>query len=69
MARARSSIRVGRVEVSGDKVVRNEIFAKGWLQGRSAWGRPVDVEVMPDGSLLACDDHAGVIYRITYRKP
>jgi glucose/arabinose dehydrogenase len=69
MARARSSIRVARVEVSGDKVVRNEICAEGWLQGRSAGGRPVDVEVMSDGSLLAYNDHAGVIYRITYRKP
>ena len=61
--------RVARVDVSGGKVVRNEIFAEGWLDGRGAWGRPVDVEVMPDGSLLVSDDHAGVIYRITYRKP
>jgi glucose/arabinose dehydrogenase len=27
----------------------------------------VDIEVMPDGSLLVSDDHAGVIYRIAYR--
>ena len=32
-----------------------------------AWGRPADVLVMPDGSLLVSDDHAGAIYRITYR--
>ena len=42
------------------------IFAEGWLQGEKAWGRPVDVLVMPDGSLLVSDDMAGVIYRITY---
>jgi glucose/arabinose dehydrogenase len=60
--------RLTRAELSGGKVVRTEIFAEGWLQGRGAWGRPVDVEVMPDGSLLVSDDHAGVIYRITYRK-
>jgi glucose/arabinose dehydrogenase len=60
--------RLTRAELSGGKVVRTEIFAEGWLQGRGAWGRPVDVEVMPDGSLLVSDDHAGVIYRITYRQ-
>ena len=43
-----------------------EVFAKGWLQGESAWGRPVDVLVMPDGSLLVSDDKAGAIYRIHY---
>jgi glucose/arabinose dehydrogenase len=43
-----------------------EIFAQGWLQGRSAWGRPVDILNLPDGSLLVSDDAAGVIYRITY---
>ena len=30
------------------------------------WGRPVDVQVMPDGALLVSDDTAGAIYRITY---
>jgi len=30
-------------------------------------GRPADVLVMPDGSLLVSDDRAGAIYRITYR--
>ncbi len=43
-----------------------EVFASGWLKGGSAWGRPVDLEELPDGSLLVSDDKAGVIYRITY---
>lgn len=43
-----------------------EIFAEGWLQGRSAWGRPVDVLVMPDGALLVSDDLGGAVYRISY---
>lgn len=47
------------------KGVDVEIFASGWLQGEAAWGRPVDVQVMPDGALLVSDDHAGVIYRIS----
>jgi glucose/arabinose dehydrogenase len=29
----------------------------------------VDVEVMPDGSLLVSDDGADAIYRITYAAP
>ena len=60
--------RVKRVVVEGGRAVRHEVFAEGWLQGRSAWGRPVDVQVMPDGALLVSDDEAGVIYRISYRK-
>lgn len=43
-------------------------FATGWLQGEKAWGRPVDVLVMPDGALLVSDDRAGAIYRISYKK-
>lgn len=41
-------------------------FAEGWLEGNEVWGRPVDLEIMPDGSVLVSDDQAGVIYRITY---
>ena len=41
-------------------------FATGWRVGNTAWGRPVDLEIMPDGSLLVSDDKNGVIYRITY---
>ena len=59
--------RVARVVVEGGRVSKHEVFAEGWLQGESAWGRPVDIEVMPDGSLLVSDDHAGAIYRIAYR--
>ena len=45
-----------------------EVFAEGWLKGIAAWGRPVDVQMMPDGALLVSDDKAGVIYRISYGK-
>ena len=44
-----------------------EPFAEGWLIGGQAWGRPVDVKELGDGSLLVSDDRAGAIYRITYR--
>ncbi len=59
--------RIVRVVVDGERAVKHEVFAEGWLKDESAWGRPVDLEVMPDGSLLVSDDHAGVIYRIAYR--
>ena len=58
--------RITLVRLQGDNAVSYEVFAEGWLQGGSAWGRPVDVLVMPDGALLVSDDRAGVIYRIHY---
>lgn len=41
-------------------------FADGFLQGEEAWGRPVDLLVQPDGSLLLSDDRQGAIYRISW---
>ena len=55
------------VTLDGNGAVRYETFADGWLQGEQAWGRPADVLVAPDGSLLVSDDLAGAIYRIRYR--
>jgi glucose/arabinose dehydrogenase len=46
---------------------RAEDFATGWLEGREAHGRPVDLAVARDGSLFLSDDAQGVVYRITYR--
>lgn len=48
------------------QVVRQEVFAQGWLQGDKPWGRPADVQVAADGSLLVSDDMAGAVYRIRY---
>ena len=60
--------RIARVIVEGGRVVKHETFAEGWLgSDESVWGRPVDLEVLPDGSLLVSDDYAGVIYRIAYK--
>jgi len=58
--------RVAALRVEGGKSVANEVFAEGWLQGETAWGRPADVLVMPDGALLVSDDLAGAIYRISF---
>jgi glucose/arabinose dehydrogenase len=59
--------RISLVRLHGDRAVKYETFAEGWLQGGRAWGRPVDVLELPDGSLLVSDDTANAIYRITYR--
>jgi glucose/arabinose dehydrogenase len=58
--------RISLVELEGNRAVRYSVFAEGWLQGSRPFGRPVDVLVMADGSLLISDDMAGVIYRISY---
>lgn len=58
--------RIALVRLKDDKAVAYEPFASGWLQGESAWGRPADVQALPDGSLLVADDQADAIYRITY---
>lgn len=49
------------------EVTGNEVFIDGWLQNNEAWGRPVDILQLPDGSLLVSDDYQGVIYRIYYK--
>jgi glucose/arabinose dehydrogenase len=59
--------RVSLVRLENNKAVSYESFADGWLQGLAAWGRPVDVLVMPDGALLVSDDKNNAIYRISYR--
>jgi len=60
--------RIVRVMVRGGKAVNHEVFADGWLQGRRAWGRPVDILVLPDGSMLVSDDRGDAVYRIVYEK-
>ena len=44
-------------------------FIEGWLSGSTAWGRPVDLLQLPDGSLLISDDRAGAIYRVDAVRP
>jgi glucose/arabinose dehydrogenase len=58
--------RITVVRVENGKAAAYEPFATGWLQGERVWGRPADVLMLPDGSLLVSDDYAGAIYRITY---
>jgi glucose/arabinose dehydrogenase len=57
-----------KADGTADKSV---VFADGFLDENTGTyrGRPVDVAVMKDGSLLVSDDYAGAIYRITYTAP
>ncbi|RLD78384.1 MAG: sorbosone dehydrogenase family protein, partial [Bacteroidetes bacterium] len=59
---------VSLVKLDGNNAISYETFASGWLKedGETVWGRPVDVLVMPDGSMLISDDTANAIYRISY---
>jgi glucose/arabinose dehydrogenase len=65
----KSGYNVSLVKVDNNKVTGHEVFASGWLDDatQKAWGRPVDVLVLSDGSLLVSDDKANVIYRISYK--
>lgn len=60
--------RVMMATLEGNEVTDYKPFAEGWLikEEDDVWGRPVDIEFLPDGSMLVSDDFADVIYRIAY---
>ena len=43
-------------------------FLTGFLQNNNYIGRPVDMLLMPDGSLLVSDDYNGAVYRVSYSR-
>lgn len=59
------------VTLEGSQATNYQPFAKGWLDETQdePWGRPVDIEQLPDGSILVSDDFANAIYRISYQAP
>jgi glucose/arabinose dehydrogenase len=65
---AKSGYKIALAQVENNKVVNYSTFAEGWLEGQESWGRPVDIQQLPDGSLLVSDDSADAIYRISYAK-
>ncbi len=51
------------------KHIKQEVFAEGWLSGKQDYaGRPTDILLAKDGSMLVADDWAGAVYRISYSK-
>ena len=66
----KTGYRVIQVILDGNEVVKIKPFITGWLDKEedTTWGRPVDILMMPDGSMLISDDYANAIYRVTYQK-
>jgi glucose/arabinose dehydrogenase len=62
--------RLMRVTVDPDgKNAKQEELASGWIGADGKYrGRPNDVLVAKDGSLMVADDFTGAIYRISYSK-
>lgn len=62
--------RISLVKLEKEFATSYEPFATGWLENDygldTVSGRPVDLVVLDDGSMLVSDDHAGKIYRISY---
>ena len=60
---------VAKLDAQGN-VTGIEPFMTGLLDeaGNRFLGRPVDVQQLPDGSLLVADEQNGAIYRISYRR-
>jgi glucose/arabinose dehydrogenase len=67
----KSGYRVMAVELEGQRAVSYQPLISGWLneQTDEPSGRPVDVEMLDDGSLLVSDDYRGAVYRVTYHAP
>jgi glucose/arabinose dehydrogenase len=64
---APTGAKVVRVHVQNGKPTSYEDFVTGWQEASGQrWGRPVDVMVYKDGSVLISDDQGGVIYRVTH---
>jgi glucose/arabinose dehydrogenase len=65
----KSGYRITTVRLDGNKAVSYEPFATGFQRHDEVYGRPVDLLVLQDGSMLVSDDQAGAIYRISYAAP
>lgn len=61
--------RVTLVKLENGEAVSYEPFIDGWLdeESQEAFGRPVDLLFLEDGSLLISDDEGDAIYRVTYK--
>ena len=60
--------RIMMVDIEDGEVVNSETFIDGWLDevAQKATGRPVDLLVLEDGSMLISDDFGDAIYRLSY---
>jgi glucose/arabinose dehydrogenase len=65
----KTGYRISLVRLNKNRPVSYEPFMEGFMNDdQQVLGRPVDLLIAPDGSLLVSDDKRGVIYRVTYHK-
>lgn len=55
---------VTRLTIANNKITGSEAFITGFRKGSRAWGRPVDLLELSDGSVLISDDQAGAVYKL-----
>ncbi|WP_027067033.1 PQQ-dependent sugar dehydrogenase [Maribacter sp. Hel_I_7] len=60
--------RIMMVNIEDGEAVSTEPFIDGWLNEveQKATGRPVDILLLKDGSMLISDDYGDAIYRVSY---
>lgn len=64
----KSGYRVSLISLQGNQPVSYEPFLTGFEKNNKVFGRPVDLLMLNDGSLLLSDDASGIIYRISYNE-
>lgn len=62
--------RIMMVNIEDGEAVSTEPFIDGWLDEveQKATGRPVDILLLKDGSMLISDDYGDAIYRVSYNE-
>ncbi|WP_321827410.1 PQQ-dependent sugar dehydrogenase [Maribacter dokdonensis] len=62
--------RIMMVDIEDGEAVNSEPFIDGWLDEaeQKATGRPVDLLLLKDGSMLISDDYGDAIYRVSYNE-
>jgi glucose/arabinose dehydrogenase len=65
----KNGYRITHVKIDATRGVKYEPFASGFNRGDDVFGRPVDLLVLQDGSMLVSDDTSDAIYRISYAVP
>lgn len=60
--------KVVHMPLEGNQVLSEDDFVTGWLKGDEVLGRPNDIIMLPDGSILISDDGFSKVYRVSYQK-
>lgn len=64
----KTGYRVSFIKIVNNKAVSYEVFAEGWTIKDKAWGRPVDLDILSDGSIVLTDDLGDRVFRIYYHE-